>query len=334
VDRSAVVAFGLTAVLAPLLLRALRRSQVLDRPTERSSHSEPVPRGLGLAVAAGLVGGVATATGLGDVPLNALLLTTGAYGLLGLIDDVRGLPVIPRLGLQVTIAICGLPFILRDLTGPGPWRILVVVASVVWLVGFVNSFNFMDGINGISVAQTIVAGAAFVIIGQADGVRSLTVLGAIAVGAALGIAPLNYPRARGFLGDVGSYLLGAWFAVLVILALRAGVPVEAAVGALSIYLADTATTLVRRVRMGEQWWTPHRSHVYQRLTLAGWSHELTTAFVAAAMLLCGLLGTLSMVGSNLVRVPADVLLAVTVVVYVTTPRRVSHHRRRAVPVTV
>ncbi|MEY2476033.1 MAG: hypothetical protein QOG87_1348 [Actinomycetota bacterium] len=327
-EGSALLAFGVTTALAPLTLIALRRYGVIDTPNPRSSHSQPVPRGLGFALAVGALVALATSNRLEGFPALGLAIPTAAYGVLGLIEDLRGVAAIPRLIIQVAIAVCALPFLLQDMTGPAAWMVIFAIGTVIWLVGFVNSFNFMDGINGISVAQTLVAGAAFVIIGQTREFDVLSAAGAIAVAVALGFAPMNYPRALGFLGDVGSYFIGAWLAVLVVIGLRAGVPFEAMLGSLAIYLADTATTLIRRLRMHEKWWAPHRSHVYQRLTEMGWSHEVTTAFVTAMMLLCGLLGTLSMVGSLPVRGVADIALALTLVFYVTTPRRITLRRER------
>ena len=93
-----------------------------------------------------------------------------------------------------------------------------------------------------------------------------------------------------FLGDSGSYFLGGWLAVLVVVGLRADLPAEAVVAPLVIYLADTGTTLIRRIRQGERWWEPHRSHAYQRLVIAGWSHRRTTVLVTVAGLACAALG--------------------------------------------
>lgn len=324
----ALLAFAVTAVLAPVTMRAMRRYHVIDHPNARSSHVQPVPRGLGFALAVGALVALPFVPRLEGFPTWGLALPTAAYGILGLVEDVRGIRAIPRLVIQVAIALASLPFLLKGITGPSGWIVLFAVGVVLWLVGFVNSFNFMDGINGISIAQTLVAGSAFIIIGQTRSMESLSATGAIAVAVALGFAPMNYPRALGFLGDVGSYFIGAWLAVLVVIGLRAGVPFEAMLGSLAVYLADTATTFIRRVRMGEVWWTAHRSHVYQRLTAMGWSHEITTAFVAACMLLCGWLGSLSMVGSTPVRIAADGLLVTLLILYVTTPRRVTLRRER------
>jgi UDP-N-acetylmuramyl pentapeptide phosphotransferase/UDP-N-acetylglucosamine-1-phosphate transferase len=111
------------------------------------------------------------------------------------------------------------------------------------VVAVVNAVNFMDGINGISAVTGAVAGAAFAWLGAELDDRTLLVLGAAVAGASLAFLPWNAPRARVFLGDVGSYGLGAALAAGVCLALAAGSTPEAAVGPLALYLADTGTVL-------------------------------------------------------------------------------------------
>lgn len=327
-DHSAFVAFGIAVVLTPLTVALLRRSQILDRPSSRSSHSEPVPRGGGFALAVAAMTAAAVSTRISGAPATALLVAGGTFGLIGLVEDIRGIPPAPRLALHAMAAAVALPWLTVDVTGSSLWRVVFAVGVLVWLVSFVNSFNFMDGINGISVAHALVAGTAFVIVGTTVDLPVLTVGGAILVAVALAFAPFNFPTAVCFLGDVGSYFIGAWLAVLVVIGLRAGVAPEAMLAPAGVYVLDTASTLIRRVRMGESWWQPHSSHVYQRLTRAGWSHTRTTAFVAATMLACSVLGTFSLVTPTAVRVVADAGIGVALAVYVTMPRRVTQRRLR------
>jgi UDP-N-acetylmuramyl pentapeptide phosphotransferase/UDP-N-acetylglucosamine-1-phosphate transferase len=93
------------------------------------------------------------------------------------------------------------------------------------------------------------------------------------------------PRARVFLGDVGSYRRGAALAVLAACAVLDGIPVEAALAPLALYLTDTAWTLQRRIRAGERWFEAHRSHTYQQLCDLGWSHQRVAAVTAGTTLL-------------------------------------------------
>ncbi len=194
---------------------------------------------------------------------------------------------------------------------------------VVWIVSYVNAFNFMDGIDGISVAQAVVAGVTWSALGTAEDLPGVAAGGAIITGAAMGFAPFNVPRARMFLGDVGSYFFGAWLAMIAVLGVRYGVAPEAMLAPLGLYLADTGATLVRRFRRGDPWFLPHREHVYQRLTARGWSHMRVTALVTLALIVCSGLGAVALADSLLLRASADVALTMVLLSYLAAPRLLS-----------
>ena len=124
-------------------------------------------------------------------------------------------------------------------------------------------------------------------------------------GGALLFLPWNAGRARVFLGDVGSYALGAGLAVLAAWAVLRGVPTEAVLGPLALYLTDTGWTLLRRIRAGEPWLQSHRTHVYQQWCDAGWSHQEVTLMTGALTILLTLLGTLSLSHDLALRAAAD-----------------------------
>ncbi len=317
--RSAVIAFTVSMVAGPIVVATLRRFRVLDMPTERSLHHLPTPRGGGLAPALGAVAAVAAVPVPDSASWTGLLVTAVSFGLIGLVEDWRGVSPIPRLAWQLAVAGLALVLLLHRLSGPTVWQVVFAAGCVVWLVAYVNAFNFMDGINGIAAAQTLIAGTVWLTIGEIEDVTPLAAGGAVIAAAALAFAPLNYPRAHVFLGDVGSYFIGAWLGALVIVALRAGLPPEAVIAPVSLYLADTATTLVRRIRAAAVWYLPHRSHAYQRLVQLGWSHTRTTAVVALVMLVCSGLGAVSLTGSLGARVAADIALAAVLAAYVGSP---------------
>ncbi|MGH3902710.1 MAG: MraY family glycosyltransferase [Pseudonocardiaceae bacterium] len=304
---------------APLVLRALRRRSVLDVPNERSSHTSPIPRGGGVAPVLGVLAAVVVAR-LGHTEAAiALAVATVGFGALGLAEDVSGVPPLRRLMLQVAIALATLPWLLDGLGGSLGWRLLFAAGVVFWLVGYVNAFNFMDGINGISVAQATVAGLAWLAVGTIGDAPALAAGGLIVATAALAFGPFNFPRARMFLGDVGSYGIGAALAALAVVGLRAGVPPEAILAPLALYLVDTSSTFVRRILIGETWYRPHCDHRYQRLVKLGWSHTRTTLFVAAVMAGAGGLGAVSLTGSLAARVIADVALVALLLGYLSAP---------------
>jgi UDP-N-acetylmuramyl pentapeptide phosphotransferase/UDP-N-acetylglucosamine-1-phosphate transferase len=141
---------------------------------------------------------------------------------------------------------------------------------------------------------------------------------ALAAGACA-FLPWNAGRARVFLGDVGSYSIGAALAVLAIRLIADGVPVEAVAGPVLLYLADVAWTLQRRIRRGEPWLEGHRTHVYQRWCDAGWSHQEVTLLTAALTVLLCLLGVAGLLGGTSVRVSADLTGLLVVAVYLGSP---------------
>ncbi len=329
---TALLAAAVTITTVPALLLVLRRFAVLDVPTERSSHERPVPRGGGVAVALGAATGLAVFSGDAGDARTGVLLTAAAFGLVGLAEDVVGVPPLRRFLLQVGAAVAALPWLLAPLD-PTSWDVVFGLVAVVWIVAYVNAFNFMDGINGISVAQAIVAGVVWYLVGREEGAAALAAGGIVIAGAAAGFAPFNFPSAKLFLGDVGSYVVGGWLAALVVIGLRSGIPPEAVVAPLALYLADTGSTLLRRVRRGDPWHLPHREHAYQRLVRQGWSHRRTTLLVAAAVSVCSALGAVSLAGGVVARAAADVALAAVLVAYLVLPGRLERSRTLVSPVS-
>jgi UDP-N-acetylmuramyl pentapeptide phosphotransferase/UDP-N-acetylglucosamine-1-phosphate transferase len=209
-----------------------------------------------------------------------------------------------------------------------PVPVLAVLAMVValWLAGFVNAFNFMDGVNGISGVHALIGGVAYACLGQWRQDTFMVTAGLSVAVAACAFLPWNAFRARVFLGDVGSYSLGAALAVLAACAVLRGVPVEAAAGPVALYLADTAWTLQRRIRRGEHWLEPHRTHVYQRWCDLGWSHQEVSLLTAACTVLLCLLGTVSALGAGPARVAADLAGVAVLAVYLRSPELMGRPR--------
>jgi UDP-N-acetylmuramyl pentapeptide phosphotransferase/UDP-N-acetylglucosamine-1-phosphate transferase len=276
------------AVVGPLV-GLLRRRHVLDVPNARSSHAAAVPRGGGLAVLAGLYAGVVTSRILSasDWRADAQVTTTMALAVvllsaLGLADDVRHLEAAVRLTVQVVVVVAASVSIIA--TDDPAWGLFALIACVVWVVGYVNAFNFMDGINGISAITAAIAAAWYAILATDAHDVPVAAIAAALAGASLGFLPWNAPRARVFLGDVGSYGMGATIAFLgVLTALRDDHLWWAAAPAL-IYVADTVYTLVRRAARHEPLLEAHRGHVYQRLVAGGLSHAASAGVVGGCTL--------------------------------------------------
>jgi UDP-GlcNAc:undecaprenyl-phosphate/decaprenyl-phosphate GlcNAc-1-phosphate transferase len=152
---------------------------------------------------------------------------------------------------------------------------------LIGMVGFINAFNFMDGINGIATFQAILTGLGIVGIGKAVGLpvsHSPVTVALCVSGAAAGFLPFNFPRARMFMGDVGSASIGFVLAFTTFwIAREGGWWLILPLGCLQAnFILDTGITLIRRFFRGEQLQKAHREHFYQRLAIAGWSHTRIT----------------------------------------------------------
>lgn len=307
-------AMALNLAATPLLIRALRERSLMDIPNDRSSHDVPVPRGAGIAIVATWLLGISSTwamrypwPGLGTLAPDGFVLAAAggmlALGALGFWDDRHDLNPFVKLFVQLAVTggalwlsglrlgTPGLAGGLLNGTGPAGWLL-----AMVWLVGFTNIFNFMDGINGLAFMQLTIGGAAFCLVGVATGDYELAISGALASGAALGTLKYNFPRAHVFMGDVGSLPSGF---LLALMALRAGfgpraegTPYVAAVLVLWPFLWDGGYTLLNRVFHRRNPFRPHRSHLYQRLSVAGMSHQAITIRYALAMGACGAAGLL------------------------------------------
>lgn len=308
-------AFAFTAAACVPVLKLLRGRAIVDVPNHRSSHTVATPRGAGLAVAIGAL--LAVATVRDHVPgLLVVALGSAAFGVLGLIEDLRGINVGGRLSAQAALAV-GATVAVTNTTdrqvSVGTIALLVVLA--LFVVSYVNAFNFMDGINAISGAQAVVTGVALAILGHHFHVVSLEIGAGILAAAALGFLPFNAPQARMFLGDVGSYFMGAWIALLMVLAVLAHVPFVAAVSPAAIYGIDTASTVIRRLRNHEAVFEPHRSHVYQQLARRFGSHMVATAVVSAATAATAAAGYVTAVTDGWVMVASTCAMVAVVVGY-------------------
>ncbi len=192
--------------------------------------------------------------------------------LVGMADDIRSIPVLPRLLLQAA-AVAAILFV-----APADLRIvpacpLAIERAVLLLAGlwFVNLVNFMDGLDLMTVAEVVPVAATIVLLGW-SGTYPLTpmLVAAALCGAMLGFAPFNRPVAKVFLGDVGSLPIGLLLGWC-LLQLAWNQQLTAALLLPLYYLADATITLFRRIARREPFWAAHRSHYYQRATDNGFT---------------------------------------------------------------
>ena len=284
-STSAVVSVVCVAALIPLL-----RKRVVDKPNERSSHSAPTPRGGGLGLIVGVAAGLLAATwaGLGVGP-GWFWACVGVVALFGLADDASGglspsLRLVAQLVVASVAVVASGPLPRVPLPPPLDFRLGVFgyFVGVIWIVGVINIYNFLDGIDGYAAVQGIVAGLGAALI---LGGHTLPI-GVCIAGACAGFLVFNWHPAKVFLGDVGSGFIGAALALLPFVTPSEDhrKPVFVVAMCLWFFLSDGTFTIIRRAARGERLWQAHRSHLYQRLVCAGWPHDRVVLLALPCMI--------------------------------------------------
>ncbi len=278
-------------VLAWPVRRILLNAGVVDRPNARSSHTQPTVRGGGIAIMAVLaMGAVILAIIQQETAVITMMAAALVLACVSFIDDLRSVSRLLRFGCHaacafLTLAVLGFPQVTLALTENSGLILPLAVGLpllFLWIAGYTNAFNFMDGINGMATIQAIVTSAGTALLGlfAGAGPTDTPVLFAWAMaGAAAGFLPYNFPRARMFMGDVGSAPLGYFSASLVVW-FSAKYGWSLFIPLLLIhanFILDTSITLLRRLFRGETWYDAHREHFYQRLVRSGKTHTFVTS---------------------------------------------------------
>lgn len=288
----AVLAAWLIATLGTALaIRYAHGRALLDHPGDRRSHEAPTPRGGGIAiVAAVLVVGLGLCVHAWDRVGNpsplmaAFLVGFTIVAAIGWMDDHRPLPAVGRLLVHLITAglFAGAFWVATAHMG------LALIAFLAPLV-LTNVWNFMDGINGIAATQAVVV-AAFLSMGVDGG---WTVLAVATASASWAFVPYNFPRAKVFLGDVGSGALGFAFGCFMAVSMWRGMEARPAITSalllalpVSAFLIDATLTLGGRILRGERWWTPHVQHAYQAAARQVGHGRVTMAFLGWTLLAC------------------------------------------------
>jgi UDP-GlcNAc:undecaprenyl-phosphate GlcNAc-1-phosphate transferase len=294
------------------------RKGLVDDPGHRKIHAKPVPLAGGLAVMTGLLiptvlaciflcwekenAGQASGAGLSawllryGLSRRALELAgilSGAAGMLALgwLDDRHDLSPKWKFAGQVIVASTVAALGVR-ITLFVPSAVFSYAVTVLWVVTVINAFNFMDNMNGLCAGVAVIGAWYFAMLAAADGQYLVALLAFLTVGSLLGFLPYNFPRARAFLGDAGSHLLGYLLAILAILphfytgTRPRPVAVLAPLFVLGVPLLDLVRVVILRLRAGKPFYQGDTNHLSHWLVRSGFtpSQAVTLIWLAAAAL--------------------------------------------------
>ncbi len=316
----ALAALAAVLLLTPLTIRLAHRVGAFALPGPRRVHREAVPTLGGVAMVAAVLGVAWLARALPgparelDVrPLLGLTFASLPILALGLVDDVRGVAPIAKLGLQacaaLVLALFGydVPLITNPFGAPihaGPLGLPLLVA---WVLLVTNAINLIDGLDGLASGAVAIAAATLWWVGRAHGDFYVMFISALLIGATLGFLRYNFPPARVFMGDTGSQFLGLTLAAVSLLENRKGttaVTLLFPLVALGLPVADSALALARRVIAGRPVFHADSEHIHHRLLRIGLSPRRA---LFALWALCAGFGLIAVLLSGLPRARAGLL---------------------------
>lgn len=259
-------------ILEIIYFRIADRFNIIDKPNARSSHTAITLRGGGIIFPIAML--IAFATGKVSW---AFTLAVVLVAVVSFIDDIKPLHQLPRFSSHlIAVALVLYDLQLFDL------NVLWIALIFILAIGWINAFNFMDGINGITVLYALVTIVTFMYIYRDDSVFGLL---AVMATACLVFGFFNVrKKAKTFAGDVGSISMAVFLAYFVIRTVyetgQAGYVLF-----LSVYGLDAIITIIYRLKNKENIFEPHRSHLYQYLANEmKWPHIKVSALYAFVQL--------------------------------------------------
>jgi len=282
-------AAAVVLVLTPVVARLAPRIGGIDLGGDRPRvHTRPVPRIGGLAIVLGIMLPAVLAVDL-DGPYPGILIGTAAVALLGLVDDIRGVPpsvklvavcliaLIPVAGWDLKIDHFTLPFIGNHDIG---W--IAYPLTIVWIAFLANLINLIDGMDSLAAGIVAIAAAAFALLAMSFARADAAALAAIVCGATLGFLWHNYHPAKIFMGDSGALALGfllAAMAVEGVLKTAATVALAGPLLVMAVPILDTSFVVLKRLKYGRRPWAADHNHFYHRFMRIGFSQRRTAAYL-------------------------------------------------------
>lgn len=294
-----IFSFLIAYLTTPLAKKLALSLGAIDMPgEERRVHFRPIPRMGGLAIYLAFILSVLVFMPM-DGKMIGLILGSSLIVLLGIIDDTRGLSATAKMGGQIAAAIILVLFGFRIewLTSPLGGMIylgwLSIPAAIFWIVGITNTFNLIDGLDGLAAGISAISSVTMSVVALLNGRYAAAMLLLIVAGSALGFLPHNFNPAKIFMGDTGSLLLGFLLSAISIQGTIKGataIAIVIPVLAMGLPIFDTAIAIVRRAKNGMPIMQPDRGHLHHRLLDMGFTQRQV---VVILYIISGILGAVA-----------------------------------------
>ena len=281
-----VSSYALVGVLTPLMRKIALSKEILDHPNSaHKSHSQPTPYLGGVAIILGVITITYGSLLLSDLSVKNFLLATSllgpaiAMGLIGLWDDIKQLPPLPRfIGQTIAgVVVATILILSNNLGNPTGSTPLDVFISIVWVVGICNSINFFDNLDGGAAGTSAVTAISLTFIAVNGDQSLIASLSLVLTGSTLGFLIWNRSPARIYMGDAGALFLGVLLATLTI---RLNPETNSNIASFSIPvlllavpILDTSVAVISRLRRKISPFQGGKDHLSHRLIRNGLSRK-------------------------------------------------------------
>jgi UDP-GlcNAc:undecaprenyl-phosphate GlcNAc-1-phosphate transferase len=292
---ASIGAFTAALIFTPLMMRLSPRIGAVAWPRERDVHSKPTPTAGGVAIFLAVWLPVYLLNYDQMAPLLGIFVGSCVLLLICLVDDIIGLPALPRLVGQVAVAVLAYAWGVRisGVTDPlslfGTYRYLTLgwlsgPLTVLWIVLVVNAMNWLDGLDGLAAGVSAIAAATLVIIAWPTNFLFVAMPALVVTWACLGFLPYNFNPARIFMGDTGAMFLGYMLATLSVSgAFKAptAVAVFFPLLVLGVPIYDSISTICKRLSQGKSIYEADQQHLHHRLLNRGLSTRQAVVVIYA-----------------------------------------------------
>jgi UDP-GlcNAc:undecaprenyl-phosphate GlcNAc-1-phosphate transferase len=301
-----VISYLLVGVLTPIMRKIAIATDVVDRPnSSHKSHKKPVPYLGGVAIIIGVITVSYAASLFSQYTSSTFWLATSVLGpalllgLIGLWDDIRNLPPLPRFIAQTLAGVftASILLITDNVGNPTGSSIFDSIITVVWIVGICNSINFFDNLDGGAAGTVAISSIALAYLALNGDQYLIAALSVVTAGSTLGFLVWNKSPAKIYMGDAGALFLGVLLATLTV---RFEPNTQTQIGSylipiliLAIPILDTSIAVLSRIRRHLSPFQGGQDHLSHRLIRAGLSRRqaaitlwsFSTFFVAIALLI-------------------------------------------------